>query len=192
MGIAESIMCLIGISIVVVLCCAFVFFTKEKMDKNTHQQNNSAPSEPIVGGQDVESDLLYALRDMNCQPEVTAEDDRKRIDFIYQNEKLEIHIKNNLPIVRVVDFGWYGVDKKDIDKYSDMIQVINRLNMRFLRLGLTYNTYDDHNRVYVTSIGNFFVYENIKKTRDNLEMLFNDFFCAHHIFMQEMLSMGHR
>lgn len=112
------------------------------------------------------------------------------LGFEYQGEKFVAVVKDKKLLVEIHDPYWYDVDPRDIDKFAEMMRIINDTNVWLFGVTLSYTLDKAKNMALVSTAAQIPVYKNPAETRSYLEPILRQFFQVHKRFMKEMAKCG--
>lgn len=143
--------------------------------------------------QDVESDILYALRELNCCPEYVSKEDNgtTHYKFQYQGGFYVLLISDKCHTVDVVDLCWYNIHKEDVDRYSDCRRIINEMNISYIGYTIYYEEVEE-NQISLCTTNSIFVSRNHEQLVKDLTQFMRVYFTIHHEFFYRMMRAGQK
>lgn len=142
--------------------------------------------------QDVESDILYALRELNCCPECYSDnedDDTVKYIFEYQGEEFALIVGNSVT-TKIYDPCWYVVHKEDVDRYAECRRIINEMNIKYIGYTLYYQDDIEKQTISICTTNLIFVSKDHNKLVENLKHILHGYFTIQHEFKQRMMQAG--
>lgn len=168
--------------------------------KASERASRSKPAQPIdtismaqsgyIWSDDRVNDLMDTLKTMSCQPGLTPMGTHTQIYFQYQGENLVALVRDNRLLVEIHDPYWYEVDPRDVDKFAEMMRVINEMNIALYGVTLSYTLDNEKNTAQVITAAQIPVFKDPAQTRSYLEPVLRQFFQVHKMFLREIAKCG--
>lgn len=136
------------------------------------------------------TDLKAALITMSCEPHPSTEKGSMLLFFQYQGENLVAVIREKRLLVEIHDPYWYEVDPRDIDKFAEMMHIINIINITLFGVTLSYTLDKEKNIAQVITAAQIPVFKDAEQTRSYLDPVLRQFFHVHKMFLREMAKCG--
>lgn len=140
--------------------------------------------------EDKVANLSAALQTMSCESHANEKDDCTLLFFQYQSENLVAVIREKRLLVEIHDPYWYEVDPRDIDKFAEMMHIINIINITLFGVTLSYTLDKEKNIAQVITAAQIPVFKDAEQTRSYLDPVLRQFFHVHKMFLREMAKCG--
>lgn len=164
---------------------------KEEEEARARRTARKEAESRLPPKQDVESDILCALRELNCHPECYSSegDDKHKYSFKFQGETFALIVGNSVT-TKIGDPYWYYIYKEDVDRYSECRRIINDMNIKYKGYTIYYLEEDDGQSIGICTISSIFVSKDRDTLVKNLETLLTGYFKIHHEFAYRMMQAG--